>query len=140
MMSKTLFYIVSAGDCRLEQEDDGPSGEIPTTLRVLGIMVAALVLIWNIRYRGGLAPLISDKQNLIFNILASEWDRQYSQYNRPNEFHDFAEYFVLELAVEDGHLWKHMWNMGCTFLNKRWMVVVANEGNKQSVVFRRLNP
>ncbi|KAL4555968.1 hypothetical protein LXL04_038602 [Taraxacum kok-saghyz] len=35
LMSKTLFYTVSACDCRLEQEDDGPSGEIPTTLRIV---------------------------------------------------------------------------------------------------------
>ncbi|KAL4570998.1 hypothetical protein LXL04_017748 [Taraxacum kok-saghyz] len=68
LMSKTLFYTVSACDYRLEQEDDGPSGEIRTTLRVLGIIVAALVLIWNIRYRGGLA-LISDKKKISSSIV-----------------------------------------------------------------------
>ncbi|KAJ9540618.1 hypothetical protein OSB04_027124 [Centaurea solstitialis] len=36
-------------------------------VRVLGIFVAVLVLIWNIRYRGGLA-LISEDKNLIFNV------------------------------------------------------------------------
>ncbi|GJW21742.1 hypothetical protein Tco_0032364 [Tanacetum coccineum] len=36
-------------------------------VRVLGILVAALVLIWNIRFRGGLA-LISEDANLIFNV------------------------------------------------------------------------
>nr|GEU94296.1 probable transmembrane ascorbate ferrireductase 2 [Tanacetum cinerariifolium] len=36
-------------------------------VRVLGILVAALVLIWNIRFRGGLA-LISEDKNLIFNV------------------------------------------------------------------------
>jgi len=37
-------------------------------VRVLGIFVASLVLIWNIRYRGGLA-LISEDKNLIFNVI-----------------------------------------------------------------------
>lgn len=37
-------------------------------VRVLGVIVAALVLIWNISYRGGLA-LISDDKSLIFNVI-----------------------------------------------------------------------
>ncbi|KAL3376436.1 hypothetical protein AABB24_003057 [Solanum stoloniferum] len=36
-------------------------------VRVIGIAVAALVLIWNVHYRGGLA-LISDNKALIFNV------------------------------------------------------------------------
>lgn len=36
-------------------------------VRVLGLIVAALVLVWNIRYRGGLA-LIAEDKNLIFNV------------------------------------------------------------------------
>lgn len=36
-------------------------------VRVIGVIVAALVLIWTIRFRGGLA-LISDNKDLIFNV------------------------------------------------------------------------
>ncbi|XP_059450457.1 transmembrane ascorbate ferrireductase 2 [Corylus avellana] len=36
-------------------------------IRVLGVMVAALVLTWNLHYRGGLA-LVSDNKDLIFNV------------------------------------------------------------------------
>lgn len=36
-------------------------------VRVIGITVAALVLTWNLHYRGGLA-LISDNKALIFNV------------------------------------------------------------------------
>jgi len=36
-------------------------------IRVLGVMVAALVLTWNLHYRGGLA-LVSDDKDLIFNV------------------------------------------------------------------------
>ncbi|KAJ0558236.1 hypothetical protein HanIR_Chr07g0334081 [Helianthus annuus] len=36
-------------------------------VRGIGLFVAALVLIWNTRYRGGLA-IISDDKTLIFNI------------------------------------------------------------------------
>jgi cytochrome b-561 len=38
-------------------------------IRVTGVMVAALVLTWTLRYRGGLA-LVSDKKDLIFNVLS----------------------------------------------------------------------
>jgi cytochrome b-561 len=38
-------------------------------IRVLGVMVAALVLTWNLHYRGGLA-LVSDDKDLIFNVLS----------------------------------------------------------------------
>ncbi|EYU44300.1 hypothetical protein ABFS82_08G040400 [Erythranthe guttata] len=36
-------------------------------IRIIGIAVAALVLIWTVHYRGGLA-LISDNKDLIFNV------------------------------------------------------------------------
>ncbi|KAF7129827.1 hypothetical protein RHSIM_Rhsim10G0064200 [Rhododendron simsii] len=36
-------------------------------VRILGVLVAALVLIWNVHYRGGLA-LVSDNKALIFNV------------------------------------------------------------------------
>ncbi|KAE9449418.1 hypothetical protein C3L33_18674, partial [Rhododendron williamsianum] len=36
-------------------------------VRILGVLVAALVLIWNVHYRGGLA-LVSDDKALIFNV------------------------------------------------------------------------
>lgn len=36
-------------------------------VRVIGVIVAALVLIWTVRFRGGLA-LISDNKDLIFNV------------------------------------------------------------------------
>ncbi|KAE8022125.1 hypothetical protein FH972_007955 [Carpinus fangiana] len=36
-------------------------------IRVLGVMVAALVLTWNLHYRGGLA-LVSDDKDQIFNV------------------------------------------------------------------------
>ncbi|XP_056170160.1 transmembrane ascorbate ferrireductase 2-like [Syzygium oleosum] len=36
-------------------------------IRVIGVTVTALVLIWAVRYRGGLA-LVSDRKDLIFNV------------------------------------------------------------------------
>ncbi|KAJ0043910.1 hypothetical protein Pint_18831 [Pistacia integerrima] len=36
-------------------------------IRALGVIVAALVLSWNVHYRGGLA-LVSDNKDLIFNV------------------------------------------------------------------------
>ncbi|XP_062152645.1 transmembrane ascorbate ferrireductase 2-like [Alnus glutinosa] len=36
-------------------------------IRVIGVMVAALVLTWTLHYRGGLA-LVSDNKDLIFNV------------------------------------------------------------------------
>ncbi|KAI3452125.1 hypothetical protein Pfo_008790 [Paulownia fortunei] len=38
-----------------------------TAVRIIGIAVAALVLIWTVHYRGGLA-LISENKDLIFNV------------------------------------------------------------------------
>ncbi|KAL0424556.1 UNVERIFIED_CONTAM: putative transmembrane ascorbate ferrireductase 2 [Sesamum radiatum] len=36
-------------------------------VRIIGVAVAALVLIWNVHYRGGLA-LVSENKSLIFNV------------------------------------------------------------------------
>jgi cytochrome b-561 len=38
-------------------------------IRVIGLMVATLVLTWTLHYRGGLA-LVSDNKDLIFNVLS----------------------------------------------------------------------
>jgi cytochrome b-561 len=39
-------------------------------VRVLGFIIAALVLIWTVHYRGGLA-LSSDNKDHIFNVILS---------------------------------------------------------------------
>lgn len=37
-------------------------------VRILGVALCALVLIWNVHFRGGLA-LVSDDRSLIFNVI-----------------------------------------------------------------------